>query len=559
MDSLFRFDQVVRSRELGGRHFDWVEWDLLDRNRTLYAEREAMVDNVTGTMRRRTWGQIYDEVNGIIFNLLDDGFAQGATVISQLPNCIESAYLDLATSKLRAKHLGLNVDLGKQETQGVIERIRPQAAVIVPTWHGRDFLTWYQEMMARLPDLHLYVLTDEPSLLAAGVFGFDRLMSTKVWDKYRVADLDYLKTDPLAVHELLPTAGTTGVPKISQRTTMDWFHVHSAAITERAQHGVYDSRVLIGPLSGGSGRLWGVHTPLYSGGKVIYLTDFDEEQVFALTEQEQLTIWAWNPALITRLVTSPGFDRHDLSSLRKVSYSGAPLAREVIEKLLSRGITSFNVYGTSEVGGCMSPILSLASPEHLLSAAGVPFEGFDVPVVDLEGTRLPAGQVGEILIWNIHHGYLGAMTESLETYQDLVSHGRWDGYQRTGDLGVYDDQGYLRVVGRKKDMILRGAQNIFPKELEDVLSAHAKVRDVAVVGMDDPVLGQRVVAYVVAQEGAALSLAEVTQYLDALGVAKFKWPERLECIDEMPLGPGGKIKKDTLREWLKQTRQPHSQ
>ncbi len=552
MDSLFRFDQVVRSRELHGRHFDWVQWDLLNRNRTLYGEREAMADTITGTMRRRTWNQVFSEVNTLIFNLLDQGFQQGGTIVSQLPNCMESAYLDLATSKLRAKHLGLNVDLGRQETQGVVERVEPQVAVIVPEWHGRDFLSWYQEMMGRLPNLRLYVLTAMASSLPTSVQTFQPLMSDAVWQRYRESDLEYLKTDPLAVHELLPTAGTTGIPKVSQRTTMDWFHVHSVAISERAEHSVYDSRVIIGPLSGGSGRLWGVHTPLYSGGRVIYLTEFDEARILELTDQEQLTIWAWNPALITRLVTNPAFDRAPLSSLRKVSYSGAPLASEVIEKLLSRGITSFNVYGTSEVGGCMSPILSRANREHLLSAAGVPFEGFDVPVVDNQGDRLPSGEVGEILIWNIHHGYLGAMAESLETYQDAISSGRWDGYQRTGDLGVYDDEGYLRIVGRKKDMILRGAQNIFPKELEDILSAHPKIRDVAIVGMSDPVMGQRVVAYVVAQDGETVLLSHLTSYLEDLGIAKYKWPERIECLSEMPLGPGGKIKKDTLREWIQQ-------
>jgi acyl-CoA synthetase (AMP-forming)/AMP-acid ligase II len=553
MDSLFRFEQVVRSRALQGRHFDWVQWDLLERNHRLYGEREALVDSYLDTdaegLRRRTWSEAYHEVNTLIFNLLEQGFPQGGTVVSHLPNVMESAYLDWATSKLRAKHLGLNVDLGRQETMGVLERVRPDVAVIVPEWHGRNFLDWYRDLSHRIPHMKIYVLGLGDGRWPEGMVSFRELMAASVWDRYQEADLHYLKTDPLAVHELLPTAGTTGVPKISQRTTVDWFHVHSVAIAERAEHSVYDSRVLIGPLSGGSGRLWGVHTPLFSAGKVVYLTEFDEERVFLLTHQEKLTIWAWNPALITRLVTHPGFQQANLSSLRKVSYSGAPLSQEVIDTLLSRGITSFNVYGTSEVGGCMSPILSRASREHLLTAAGIPFEGFDVPVVDDQGNRLPAGEIGEILIWNIHHGYLDAPEESLATYRDEVSGGRWDGYQRTGDLGIYDAEGYLYIVGRKKDMILRGAQNIFPKELEDVLSGHPKIRDIAIVGMPDAVLGQRVVAFIVAQSDEAVSLKDLTDYLAELGVAKFKWPEHLEILTEMPLGPGGKVKKDTLRQW----------
>ncbi len=549
-DSLLRFDQVLRSRQLGGRHYDWVHWDLLRANAEHYGGREAMVDTFGPELRRRTWGDVFDEVNTMIFQLLDAGLLQGDTVLSHLPACLEGAYLDMVTSKLRAKHLGLNVDLGRAELLGLIAKVRPKVAVIVPEWHGRPFIDWYREALARDPELRVYVAGDRQDRWPERMFPLSDLLSPAVWDRYQVRDLDYLKTDPLAVHELLPTAGTTGIPKVSQRTTLDWFHVHSVAIAERAQHTVYDSRMLIGPLSGGSGRLWGVHTPLYTGGKVIYLTEFDEEAVFTLTEQENLTIWTWNPALITRLVTSSHFDRSPLASLRNVSYSGAPLPADVIEKLFARGIKAFNVYGTSEVGGCMSPILAQTDTEHLLAAAGVPFEGFDVAVVDGQGKRLPAGETGEILIWNIHSGYLHDPEESQNTYRDREWGGRWDGYQRTGDLGVYDREGYLRVVGRKKDMILRGAQNIFPKEIEDCLSMHPRIRDVAVVGAPDPVLGERVAVFLVTDDGKPIDLAEIHEYLSGLDVAKYKWPEQIRCVAELPLGPGGKIKKDVLRSWL---------
>jgi acyl-CoA synthetase (AMP-forming)/AMP-acid ligase II len=181
-------------------------------------------------------------------------------------------------------------------------------------------------------------------------------------------------------------------------------------------------------------------------------------------------------------------------------------------------------------------------------AAGVPFEGFDVPVVDAAGERVPPGEVGEILIWNVHHGYWDAPHESAATYHDTEYGGRWEGYQRTGDLGVYDAQGYLRVIGRKKDMILRGGQNIFPKEVEDLMSQHPTVRDVAVVGMPDPVLGERVCAFVVPQAAQYPTVADFQAWLAARGVAKFKWPERVEVVEDLPLGPGGKVQKGVLRE-----------
>ncbi len=555
-DSLFRFEQIIRSRELGGRHFDWVQWDLLKRNATLYGNREAMSDSFYGIelekRRRRTWAEVYRDVNAIIFHLLEAGIPRGSVMLSHLPNTVESAYLDMVTSKLSMIHAGLNVDLGKSETVGVIQRLRPSVAVVVSEWHGREFAEWYLEARQWVPDMRILALPREGETLPPEVENLTDYLEPSIFNKYHESDLDYLHTDPLAVHELLPTAGTTGVPKLSKRTTIDWFHVHSVAIAERAGHNLYDTRLLIGPLSGGSGRLWGVHTPLYTGGRTFYLTEFDEKTVIDLTREEEVTIWVWNPALITRVVTHEAFNPEDIKTLRLVSYSGAPMSLEVIEKLLRHGVPSFNVYGTSEVGGCMGPILPGISHEHLVGAAGVPFEGFDVPVIDAEGRRLGPGEVGEILIWNIHHGYWDNIEDSRATYHENDDGDPWAGYQYTGDLGVYDQDGYLRVVGRKKDMILRGSQNIFPKELEDLLASHPSVRDIAIVGMPDPVLGERVCAFVVPKSGTAVTVADFQAFLTERAVAKYKWPERVETLDQMPLGPGGKIQKMKLREMIQE-------
>lgn len=552
--SLYRFDQVLQSRRLGGRHADWVQWDLLQRNAARHGGRAAFIDTWRGTgagaRRERSWREAADDVDTMIANLLRRGARPGDILVSQLPAIFESAYLDFATSKLSQQHLAMSLDLGRTETVGVLKKLRPAVAVAVPGWHGREVAAWYDEVRAELPELTVYMVLAPGERPPAGTHDFAELLDPSVWEEYQRADLGYLRTDPLAVHELLPTSGTTGVPKLSRRTTLDWFQVHSVCIAERAGHTVYDTRLVMGPLAGGSGRLWGVHVPLYTAGTSVYLTEFDERAALALTEELGATLWTWNPALLTRLVTGPEFGEHALPTLRQVSYSGAPLPGEVSERLRARGIVPFNVYGTSEVGGCMSPILPGVRPEHLAEAAGVPFEGFDVPVVDASGERLGPGQVGEILIWNVHHGYWDSPDDDRATFHDEEYGGRWEGYQHTGDLGVYDQYGYLRIVGRKKDMILRGGQNIFPREIEDLLSQHAAVRDVAVVAMPDAVLGERACAVVVPAAGQAPSVEEFQRFLADRGVAKFKWPERVELLHALPLGPGGKVLKGELREWL---------
>lgn len=553
-ETLYRFDQVVQSRRLGGRHADWVEWDLLQRNAARHGGRAAFVDTwrgtATATRRQRTWAEAASDVDSIIANLLRQGAQPGSVLVSQLPSVYESVYLDFATSKLSQQHLAMSLDLGRAETVGVLEKIRPRVAVTVPTWHGRDVAAWYQDVQRAQPELTVYVLLAPDEPVPPGLHDFAELLDGSVWESYQRQDLAYLRTDPLRVHELLPTSGTTGVPKISRRTTLDWFQVHSVCIAERAGHTVYDTRLLLGPLAGGSGRLWGVHVPLYTAGTSVYLTEFAEETALDLTEELGATIWTWNPALLTRLVTGPAFRDRPLPTLRQVSYSGAPLPGEVSERLRARGIIPFNVYGTSEVGGCMSPILPGVRAEHLADAAGVPFEGFDVPVVDAAGERLGPGHVGEILIWNVHHGYWDSPADDRATFHDEEYGGRWEGYQHTGDLGMYDEYGYLRIMGRKKDMILRGGQNIFPKEVEDWLSQHEAVRDVAVVAMPDPVLGERACAVVVPGAGFLPTVEDFQVFLAARGVAKFKWPERVELLSALPLGSGGKVMKGELREWL---------
>ena len=553
-ERLYRFDQIVRSRRLGGRHAEWVQWDLLQMNAARHGGRAAFVDTWRGTAsavrRVRCWREAADEVDTIIANLLRRGAQPGDVLVSQLPAIFESAYLDFATSKLSQQHLAMSLDLGRTETVGVLRKLAPAVAVAVPTWHGRDVAAWYDEARSADPDLVVYMVLGPGERPPAGTHDFAELLDRSVWDEYQRADLAYLRTDPLRVHELLPTSGTTGVPKLSRRTTLDWFQVHSVCIAERAGHTVYDTRLVMGPLAGGSGRLWGVHVPLYTAGTSVYLTEFDERDALALTEELGATLWTWNSALITRIVTSPEFAERSLPTLRQVSYSGAPLPGEVSERLRARGVIPFNVYGTSEVGGCMSPILPGVRAEHLAEAAGVPFEGFDVPVVDASGERLGPGQVGEILIWNVHHGYWDSPDDDRATFHDQEYGGRWEGYQHTGDLGMYDEYGYLRIMGRKKDMILRGGQNIFPKEIEDLLSQHPSVRDVAVVAMPDPVLGERACAVVVVAAGPAPTVADFQQFLADRGVAKFKWPERVEVLGALPLGPGGKVLKGELREWL---------
>ena len=167
--------------------------------------------------------------------------------------------------------------------------------------------------------------------------------------------------------------------------------------------------------------------------------------------------------------------------------------------------------------------------------------GDDYIIVDAQGNKLPPGEVGEIWMWAMHHGFYRDHELTKESYDE-------NEYQHSGDLGKFDEEGNIRIMGRNTDMILRGGQNIFPKEVENILSKHPKIREIAVVSMPDKLLGEKACAYVVTAPGEELTLNEITSYLEKHNVTKFKWPERLELIEELPVSSGGKIQKDPLKK-----------
>lgn len=337
----------------------------------------------------------------------------------------------------------------------------------------------------------------------------------------------------MPVAPVLLTSGTTGTPKGARRgNTSDPSAV--TGIIEQIPYRHDDVVAVTSPLF----HAWGLAQMTLAAGlgaTVAVTTVFDVDTTLAQIERERVTVLAVVPAILQRLLASPNLDATDLSSLRIVASSGSALPVPVVEEWLDRvGPNLYNLYGSTEVGQA-----TLATPDDLLaspSTAGRVMRGSTVCVLDECGDEVETGAIGRIFVGNgaQFDGYTGGGGKEII-----------DGLMSSGDVGYVDADGRLFVTGRADDMIVSGGENVFPREVEDLLLAQVGIADVAVVGAPDDQFGQRLVAHVVKTEGGKISKKQVKQVV-ADNLARHKVPRDVHFIAELPRTPTGKIRRNQL-------------
>jgi acyl-CoA synthetase (AMP-forming)/AMP-acid ligase II len=270
---------------------------------------------------------------------------------------------------------------------------------------------------------------------------------------------------------------------------------------------------------------------------------FDPEEVMQIIEREKISIWGAIPTMLHRVVHHPKVKDYDLSSLKSVTFGGAPTPPETLEKareVLAVKPSLTNAYGLTETNG----VVTVNPDKHLrdkTTSIGRPSPMLEMKVVDQQGSEVPDGELGEILI------YGPTVTPGYWQLPDATAEAVRDGWLHTGDLGYRDGDGFFFLVDRAKDMIIRGGENIYCNEIENLLAEHPAIDEAAVVGVPDPELGERVKAVVRRIPGAELDEQAVLRHV-ADRLARFKVPEFVEIIDHpLPRNPAGKILKKLLR------------
>jgi len=346
------------------------------------------------------------------------------------------------------------------------------------------------------------------------------------------------RVDPSALALLIFTSGTTGVPK---GVMLD--HANLDAMAEMGRQalaiGPGDRCLLILPLFHVNGIVVSVLMPLLAGASVVIAERFDPRTFFDTVEHHRPTFFSAVPTIYTLLAALPDDVRPDMSSVRFGICGAAPASAKLLSRFETRyGFPLIEGYGLSEAT-CASAINPVTG-ERRSGTVGIGFPGQRIRVVDEGGTDVPTGADGEVIIAgpNVMRGYLGRPDE---TARAIVG-----GWLHTGDVGHLDADGYLTLVGRSKDMIIRGGENIYPKEIEDVLTADPTVLEAAVIGVPDDKWGETVAAYVSPREGRTID-PEALQALCARKLAGYKRPTSITVLDAIPKNAVGKTDKAPLR------------
>ncbi|MBX6378436.1 MAG: AMP-binding protein [Clostridia bacterium] len=344
---------------------------------------------------------------------------------------------------------------------------------------------------------------------------------------------------------LIYTSGTESLPKgvllthnthrYTQRMAIDWLRLTPDDVVWMAS-----------PTTHATGLRFAVLMPVLLGMKAVLQESFVVEESVELIERERVTLTLAATPFLRDLAYAPNLERHDVSSLRVFGCGGAPVPRQLALDAKRRlGCRVLGAFGSTETSGVCFANYPDDPPEKMVwnDVDGRPIPGTSIRIVDDQGREVPRGTEGEIAVNGpcVCGGYFRRPDLNKQYFRD--------GWFLQGDLGAMDGDGYIRVTGRKKDIIIRGGVNISAREVEEILLTHPRVANAAVVAMPDPRLGERACAFVVPR-GEPLTFEEMTAYLAERRVTRLKWPERLEIVPEFPMTPSGKIQKYVLRQWI---------
>ncbi len=536
-----RYTQAMIDQYVKSGQWAMLSWpDIWDRNARDFPDREAVVDS----RLRLTWAQARQWINRLALGLLELGFKKDEVIVIQLPNSVELPLLRLACEKAGILCAPVLRTLRHREMEYILKYTGARGIVIPPEFRGFDYLKMIEDIRPNLPGLKQIFATGEKT--PQGTISVSAMLQNPLEKKYPEDYLRKFTYDPREISWISHTSGSTGFPKFVEIPTAARMN-----LCEGQVHMFHLNRDdVIGALSPATG---GPNTLVYwsaalAGAKVVMMEHFEAEAALQLIEREKITAAGIVPTMFSAMLRHPDRKKYNLSSMRFwYVAAGTPSLQQVRELEESTGAKAVQFYGAVDWGGSVTPTLEDSIEVRALTA-GKPAWGGKIRITDDDGKELPQGKVGEV--WGAGPSCIGGYyKDEAATWQVWTR----DGWYRTGDLGRIDDNGNLVIAGRKKDMIKRGGQNIYPIELEKLLITHPDVAEAAVVAMPDPEMLERACLYVVPKSGKTFTSEKMQAFLTEKGIAAFKIPERLEIIDKMPMvAADQKIDKKSLREDIRQ-------
>lgn len=511
--------------------------DLLDRAAEMHPDREAFVDRIA----RMTYGQARKKVDRLALGLMELGVAPLERVMIQLPNWNEFVLAYFACQKIGAIPV-LLIDRYRQHEINRLAGLTGATAWIVASRHKKvDFKPIIAD-----------VLNDNPSIKnVITVRGEVDLPNCHPFEKIAMADepttpqreqLARLRPDPMQVCHMGPTGGTTGDPKIVPRIHNSLICGVESCSMSWGQH-CEDINLIAGPIGHDLSFTKGLLGSVITHGKAVLLDSTDIRTICETIEREKITAIVWVPTLAMKMVEFEDLDIYDLSSLKKMHSGGGASHRKLVKQVMEKlNMKYYNGYGGTEGMTCITR--NVDDYETICCTVGRPTFPHDIyKVVDIEGNSLPPDTSGELLVKGpcVFTGYYNNPEENALVFDE-------DGFFRTGDLAAISEKGYISLTGRAKEMINRGGESISATEIEKLINRHPDVAVVAVIAMPDPLMGERVCAYIQPKKGALLTFDGVIGFLKDQKASVLQLPERIEFVDAMPYTAAQKLNKQALRD-----------
>ena len=521
--------------EIVGEYLSRGLWDKTslsahwDRNASLDPERAAVTDG----HRSLSWRDCKTWTDRFALALIRGGLGRGEVLLVQLPNWLELPLIRMACEKAGVLSLPLARTLRQNELACCLSATGARVLVIPGVYRGFDYVAMADELKKQFLQLrHVFVVGKESRHGTVAVEEMVRDGS----DEIDTRPLHNRRFQSDEVSLINATTGSSGPPKFvaytaAARLLYGKSYVEILNLTQK------DILAALSPAAGGP------NIPVYFAApqvcaKSVFLEPFEADAAFKLIENEKVTLACLGPAQLSLLVHHFNPGRYDLSSVRFWLSVGAPLppdlARETEAKL---GATVLNTYGAVDWGGVVFTAPT-DPPEVRYGTVGRPHAGTEVRLVKENGEPADPGEIGEL------QGRGPSCSSGY--FHDVETAWTADGWLRLGDLGQWENKGNLVLIGRKDDVIIRGGQNIQPSEIENHLLAHPQVKQAAVIGMPDRIMGQKVCAYVVPRTRDGISFEQIVSFLRSRQLAVYKLPERLEVMQALPMVSDTKVDKKVL-------------
>ena len=509
--------------------------DFLTIATAICPEKEAIVFE----RKRYTYSQLNERVNRLGNALTNLGVKKGDRVAMMQVNtnqCVEAYF---AVAKIGGIYVPLNFRAKANELPYMLNTAEANTIFI-----GDRYLDLVESIKPELHSVKNYISLDKAQ---KGTLYYEDLLAKSSPDDIYTD----INDDDTTI--LMYTAGTTGFPK-GVMLTHNSFSIYVLENVSPPDAETMEKNILTVPLYHVAGTQ-AVMSAIYGGRTLVMERQFEAEEWMTLVETEKVSRAMMVPTMLKQLLDHPNFKKHNLKSLKVITYGAAPMPLDVIKRAIEAfpGVSFINAFGQTETASTVTALTAedhniTGTPEEKekklkrLSSIGKPLADVEVKIVDEEGKTLPVGEVGEILIKGprVMSGYWKDKEKTDKTIDK-------EGWVHTNDMAYKDEEGYIFLAGRSTDMIKRAGEWISPEELEIVLNAHPKIEEVAIIGVADEEWGEVPLCVAVLKAGESCTPEELMEYCRAK-LASFKRPRSVVFIDELPRNPMGKILKKQLRE-----------